>query len=704
MKFPVAVELFYDSAWNDVTEYAYTRAPIEVQRGRSDESKHVEASECTVTLRNVDGRFSPRNPRSPLYGKIGRNTPIRVLMGTDVRFTGEVAKWPQAWNKPGTDVWATIAAAGIMRRLGQGASPLQSAPRRHIPTTGPVAYWPLDDGKDSRAAAPAVGSSPMQPNFTSVVKFAASTDIGWLEALPTFAGTLKGNVPMSDSATEWGIASVVLPAEGSAGPEMAARYSEPAAGANYMIMGVFQQAAGVETLRSYWTFFPDSGGPTGADFDWSAPGLLDGEPHYIELRVSQNGANIEHDVYMDGVALSLSAGTGVITSRTLRGVDVAYVGGLGESVAGHFAVWDDLTAMAGAAEAGLGYRGEPAGERISRLCTEEGVAFTSAGALADTAAMGPQRIDTFLDLAREAAGADLGILYEPRGALGLAYRTRVNLYNQAAALELDYDEQVFGTLPEPVDDDQGTRNDVTVKRPDGQEARAELAAGPLSVLTPPDGVGRYATSIEINVVGDGFLPDQASWRLNLGTVDQARYPTLGLNLTAEAFTTDAALTAAAAALDIGDRLTVANLPPWLPPETPSVLAQGFTEHLGNNERHITINTTPEPPWQVAKYEAAKAGAHRYDTAGSTVYDGMIAGVETAFAVATNVGPLWTTDDDEFPFDIEAGGFRLRVTDIAGATSPQTFTVQQIPINDAGITKVLPAGTPVSLWTKARIAL
>jgi hypothetical protein len=33
---------------------------------------------CTITFNNKGGYFSPRNPLSPLYGQIGRNTPVRV--------------------------------------------------------------------------------------------------------------------------------------------------------------------------------------------------------------------------------------------------------------------------------------------------------------------------------------------------------------------------------------------------------------------------------------------------------------------------------------------------------------------------------------------------------------------------------------------------------------------------------------------------
>jgi hypothetical protein len=57
---------------------------------------------------------------------------------------------------------------------------------------------------------------------------------------------------------------------------------------------------------------------------------------------------------------------------------------------------------------------------------------------------------------------------------------------------------------------------------------------------------------------------------------------------------------------------------------------------------------------------------------------------------------------EFPFDIEVEGVRLRVTAISGASSPQTFTVTQAPVN--GVTKTIPAGTAVRLWQGAVISL
>jgi hypothetical protein len=508
---------------------------------------------------------------------------------------------------------------------------------------------------------------------------------------------------MPNFTDEWGIGSIVLPNETDPDPFLAAYYAENAN--EWMNIGLYTPSASI--IRSYWTFHDSSGGTTGADFDWTIPSdFLDGKPHWWELRLSQSGSDIVHEVYVDGVALTLSSGTGIMTSRTLGAVYLAWAGGgtgtEGDTL-GHLAVWDNHVAMDGIADAALGYQGETAGNRIQRLCGEEVIAFSSLGDLDDTAAMGPQPINTLLELLTDCADTDLGILYEPRNFLGLAYRTRTSMYNQTPVLELDYSTGVFGSQPEPVDDDSSVRNDVTVKRPEGSSARSIMEEGPLSVLDPPDGVGTYDESVDANVVGDGFLANQASWRLALGTVDEARYPSLHLDLNAPTFTDDSALTADAVAMDIGDRFTIDNMPSWMPPDLISQLAQGFTELLGNNDWQITINASPESPYQIAEYESAEGETYRYDTAGSRIAEAFDSGTDTSMTVETTVLPKWTTDDDEFPFDIECGGVRLTVTDItAGAGELQTFTITQTPVN--GIEKTIPEGTAVSLWFKARYGL
>lgn len=117
MKTPVSVELYYSAAWHDIADSddVYTRDPITITRGRANESQRSAPSTLTATIENRDGKYSPRNPNSSLYGLIGRNTPIRVsVAGYDVvadTYTRvETAGWGTC--EYGALPWSSTGAGG----------------------------------------------------------------------------------------------------------------------------------------------------------------------------------------------------------------------------------------------------------------------------------------------------------------------------------------------------------------------------------------------------------------------------------------------------------------------------------------------------------------------------------------------------------------------------------------------------------------
>lgn len=88
---PIHVELFYDEAWQDITDDVDVSDGIRITRGRQDYQSSASPAQCEFLLNNDSGVYSARNPESPLYGKIGRNTPVRVRVGEiqpAVRFPG----------------------------------------------------------------------------------------------------------------------------------------------------------------------------------------------------------------------------------------------------------------------------------------------------------------------------------------------------------------------------------------------------------------------------------------------------------------------------------------------------------------------------------------------------------------------------------------------------------------------------------------
>jgi hypothetical protein len=109
---PVWADLYYDGAWNDVTEDVRVRdAPVTMTRGLSSESSTgADPTSCTCVLDSRDDRYAPRNPMSPLYGKIGRNTPFR--WGYNVG-----SPWVEF---PGTTAESAVTTPGLLAAFTVG--------------------------------------------------------------------------------------------------------------------------------------------------------------------------------------------------------------------------------------------------------------------------------------------------------------------------------------------------------------------------------------------------------------------------------------------------------------------------------------------------------------------------------------------------------------------------------------------------------
>jgi len=421
-----------------------------------------------------------------------------------------------------------------------------------------------------------------------------------------------------------------------------------------------------------------------------------GLPVQVLCRAVQSGSNVSVVVQADGVTVvSLT-----LTSQTCG--RVSHIGLNTRLEEDHgltfLGSWSHLLVapseryldVIGHIDAGQGYAGETALDRAARIAAEEGVPLDTIGDADDSQPMGPQRVASALDLITEAADADLGTLYERLSPPGLTLRARAADYN-TPAITLSYDD--LAPPLEPTDDDQDVANDVTVSRPGGSSARAVDETSPLSVLAPPDGIGRYQTSRELNLASDAQLVDVATWLLHLGTQDAARYPVLHLDLHAKRHLIDDAV-----GLDIRSRIRLDDLPEWLPPGPVDLLVEGYTETIGAYDWDIELNCSPGDPWNVAAADDLVWG--RADTDGSELAAPVGAG-DTSLSVAITDGPLWTTDAGDLPLDIIVGGEVMTVTDISGASSPQIFTVTRA-VN--GISKSHAAGADVRLAYPAIAAL
>ena len=127
-------------SFTDATSKIYTRNPINITRGRPDQTSTADTSKLTLTADNRDGRWSTRSPNGAWYGQLRKGTPIRVSAEGHVRYTGFLSELPPRWDVSGYDRYAPLVAQGLLYQLTQGATPLRSALRRVIGGAAPLVY------------------------------------------------------------------------------------------------------------------------------------------------------------------------------------------------------------------------------------------------------------------------------------------------------------------------------------------------------------------------------------------------------------------------------------------------------------------------------------------------------------------------------------------------------------------------------------
>lgn len=452
----VTISLFAGGSWADVTPDVYARDRIAITWGRQDWASTADTTKVALTFNNgtstaspgVVGRYSPKNPRSDLYGLIGRNTPIRIELATPAgalvgRFEGHVSSWPTRWDVSGHDVYTTVQANGIRRRLAQGKKALKDPLRRHIDASGPLLYWPLTDGTTAREGTEVVqGSQPMRALGQAGSFHQGQPDWGkgtlapWLDPTVEVPDETQGYLtayiaPANVSSWSFDYAIAIPGTENLATLKLAdtGQQTNASPQTEWQVLTL----ASTNLVQVLATDRDDTGSATTVlDADLTT-NVFDGGVHHLRLTVTDDGGNPAWALYVDG-ALLLS-GSRTTAYRPLSRVSFGWLTNTGDGndtiAVGHLAYWGQTPPGAAFTwRAVQGYNREVAGRRIERLCAEEGVPLTVNGSLDQTPAMGPQKSGAFLDLLQSAADVDGGALYEARDAAGLAYRTRTSKYNQ----------------------------------------------------------------------------------------------------------------------------------------------------------------------------------------------------------------------------------------------------------------------------------
>jgi hypothetical protein len=610
------------------------------------------------------------------------NTPVTVTYRDfqllRPRVAVEISEWPARWDTSGKDVRTPIQGAGLLRRLGQGSAPLRSALRRTLPgVTGLVAYWPCEEGRDSTSIATALPDGQLMA-LSGTPSFGAYSDIKASDPLPTtnsaqWAGWVT---PYVDTGKVQYRFLLHVPDTGDTdGSVIANIYTTGTA----FLWEVIYLTGGAVKVRAWNT-------PTSMVLDTGPLGAnLDGKDFQVSLELQNTGGNVG---WVLGF-LEVGQPGGFFWSGTLVGYQLGVAGqcnidptrSLTGTAVGHITVQNTITSFFDRVLQLNAYIGETAGVRAQRLCLEEGVPFEYIGTLTTTSKMGPQTSMSLLDLLEECVRAAMATMYEARGHLTLVFRTAASDYNQPATLTLDYSDHQVAEL-EPTNDDRLIRNDVTAHRTDGSSFQTAQTTGPLAMTDPQrGGVGRYATSVTVNVQSDLQLPDTAGWLLHKGTVDDERYPKITVNL-GNSRIVAAGLADAVLDMDAGRRLAIVNTKAGQPPGPISQLVRGYGEQFDQASHVIEFGCEPEAPYQVLAVETVLG---RLDSDRTTTGAAMT----TTSPSLVLAGERWTTTD--VPFDLGVTGEQMTVTAVTN-TAPSWVSAGTAAHGDnASVVPGLPAG-------------
>lgn len=693
----IKVEAFLGGAWTDLTADVYQRSAQSITSGATSEQGVIQPTVLTnLVLGNNALAYSTGNALSPYYGQFVKGAEIREsVAGTNYRFHGQITSIRPRHDLSQNDKYVEIEAGSVLRRLGQGTSLATSGPRRWIPTTSPTAYWPLEDGPLAVQGVALVGPYNLLHLGTLKQNWGAGTLAPWLPL------SLQGLMNTSQATQDAYFTAPVTPQGASAGWAI-----------DYYINGFPDYSISVNhapTLGTTngWTLSmtpstsnilvtPPAGSAGGGSFTY----LFDGQFHWVRFQAVKNFVgDATYFVIIDGVTITSGHVTAAAPNpvQDVVAVQITLADGQPGSVKstratiGHAAFYANTATPPSSTTAvavAFGRVGEASGDRITRLCSENSIALDTIGTLTSTPPMGPQGLLTLKALLQECADAAGGMLFESKPNLALAYRTRDATYQQAVALTLDYAALNNVAAPlAPPDDDQLLRNYWAVTRTLGGTEIVQQTTGPYAVAT----IGKYDSSVTLNVLSQAQARDQAGFRVLIGTYGGARFPSVLLNMSILSL----AQRTNVLALLLGSRIQVLNPPHDIGFNTLDLLVVGMKETLNTFDWFIELVCTPYAPYLV--FVADDAVYSRPSSDGSTVT--CTAGA-TSWSVATPSGPLWTTAAADFPFDIGVEGERVTVTNITGAASPQTFTVTRA-IN--GVVKAHTAAA-VDLWFPLIVAM
>jgi hypothetical protein len=697
-------------SWTDITLDVYQDPGISFTYGRADEASTTQPAQGSMTLDNSAANYSLGGV-SPNWPNVKKNVPVRIRVDPDgtgwrVVFQGNVVGFTPQWDISAQVPTVQARISGTLRRLAQGGERVTSAPfiyyTKQVSST-PIVYYPLNEGPLARSGKAEIGTglALLDPNFLiisgdSQVKYFGQGRLApWLpEGVNVNSlAIIEMDIPISPVTTDWWLIDFLVSyAEGN--PESGLYET-----AGTEVNGELSWGIRLNYYAQTITIFGENPALGAVDLNViSNTTVFDGDVHHIRLWLAESGADLYLQVYVDDV--NIGYGSRASQSITQPEKFLFFGAETTRRYFGHMVFWNQSSGgpFGGAANfyAGTGAAGETALVRLARRCAEEGIPLELRGATGDpndTGVMGPQSTTGVVTGLRECEAVDQGVLFDGLSE-GLAYACRTGRENATAAFTIDVGNQELFPTFAPTHDDQGVVNRATARYTYGGEASYEDTDGPLGT----DSIGPYEPStITVNLDEGSDVVHYASWAVHLGTVEGYRYPTVTVNLRQVPHL--APLVVGVAPGTRFDLVNVQTVFPQHPTSSVALMVEGVSMRMTPFEWLVTFQCSPFTPWRIAVAAADTGDTGEYvfrpETDGSTLDSATAAGV-TSLTVSST-GTVWTTTADDFPFDVSVAGIQVTVTNITGASSPQTFTVS--PTSHS-----LPALAPVELWNDPALRL
>lgn len=586
--------------WVDVTQWWRVSPAISITRGRQDEQGDVSPSKCTLTLDNSDGRFTAGNVASPYYPNVKKGRRLRVSAihnaVTYRRFTGYIDEWPVTWADASTKVAAAaITASSRLARLGRGVE-LRSIVEEEYLLDSPAVYYPFGDAEGTTQAGSV--SATAQP-FCTAVQVGSGGSI-------TF-GTATG--PATDGIT----AAQFTPVNQTNGKYLRALFPSPVITATdttlayecfFLSSAAFDQdlvrldlATGFGTtsvLAIVGNKLRAASAPNaGANIYQldSAASVNDGLTHHAMVTETLAGGNLTAVLYLDGVQVATSTiAAAAIASRDRLQMGGSVGSGFGmlSGTLSHVAVTGGTTAITAAralahAQSGLtGFSGERSDQRIARLATYAGVPESETAIETGLSTSIVNQImngKTALALMNDVVVTESGVLFDDRYGV-LTFHGRGHRYGAVSAMTLSGAGGEILAI-EPGLDDQGLVNDITASRDGGITVRAVDQASIADY-------GLYRDSITLLTTVDSEVQDAAAWKVGNGATPQVRVPVAAVDLGVAGTSQRTALLTR----EIGDRITLANLPAQAPAASMDSFIEGWTEQIADSRYTFAFNLSP----------------------------------------------------------------------------------------------------------------